>query len=151
MRRRGRCPRLLISGGNKKTRSAAVRFIAGKLGLNLSRIDLSGVVSQYIGETEKNLRHLLDSAKDSNAILFLDEADALFGKRSEVKDSHDRFSNQDIAWLLQRLKRHQGLVILATNRKENLDARRLRKFQCNISMRAQDPRRSTKAGASGTK
>jgi SpoVK/Ycf46/Vps4 family AAA+-type ATPase len=151
VRRRGRCTRLLISGGNKKTRSAAARFITSRLGLNLYRIDLSGVVNKYIGETEKNFRHLFDAAKDSGAILFFDEADALFGKGSEAKDSHDRYANQDIAWLLQRLERQKGLVILATNRKEKPDAKQLRELQCDLSMLALNPERSTKARGSGTK
>ena len=151
VRRRGRCPRLFICGGNKKTRSAAARFIASTCGLDLYRIDLSKVDDQYIGETEKNLCELFALAKGSGAILFFEEADALFGKRSEVKDSHERYANQDIAWLVQRLKRHKGLVILATNRKEKLDAQRLCKLQCDVSTLARNPRLSTKARRSRTK
>ena len=91
--------------------------------------DLSAVVSKYIGETEKNLRRLFDAAEDGGAILFFDEADALFGKRSEVKDSHDRYANIEINYLLQRMEAYRGLAILATNMKSALDdafVRRLR-------------------------
>jgi SpoVK/Ycf46/Vps4 family AAA+-type ATPase len=107
----------------------AAEAIANELTLNLYRIDLSQVVSKYIGETEKNLRRLFDSAEDGGAILFFDEADALFGKRSEVKDSHDRYANIEINYLLQRMEAFQGLAILATNAKSALDpafVRRLR-------------------------
>ena len=113
--------------GTGKTMSAEV--IANDLNLNLYRIDLSGVVSKYIGETEKNLRRLFDAAEDGGAILFFDEADALFGKRSQVKDSHDRYANIEINYLLQRMESYQGLAILSTNRRSNLDdafVRRLR-------------------------
>jgi SpoVK/Ycf46/Vps4 family AAA+-type ATPase len=97
--------------------------------LNLYRIDLSAVVSKYVGDTEKNLRRLFDAAEDGGAILLFDEADALFGKRSEVKDSHDRYANIEINYLLQRLESFHGLAILATNVKSALDpafTRRLR-------------------------
>ena len=107
----------------------AAEVIANELRLNLYRIDLSAVVSKYIGDTEKNLRRLFDAAEDGGAILFFDEADALFGKRSEVKDSHDRYANIEINYLLQRLEAYRGLAILATNMKNALDAaftRRLR-------------------------
>jgi SpoVK/Ycf46/Vps4 family AAA+-type ATPase len=107
----------------------AAEVIANDLRLNLYRIDLSAVVSKYIGETEKNLRRLFDAAEDGGAILFFDEADALFGKRSQVKDSHDRYANIETNYLLQRMEAYQGLAILATNMKSGLDdafTRRLR-------------------------
>jgi len=107
----------------------AAEVIANELRLNLYRIDLSQVVNKYIGETEKNLRRLFDAAEDSGAILFFDEADALFGKRSVVKDSHDRYANIEINYLLQRMESYRGLAILATNVKSALDpafTRRLR-------------------------
>ena len=129
VRRRVRPMCVLITGGNKRTRSAAARFIARRHCLDLYRIDLARVVSKWIGETEKNLRQLFDAAENGGAILFFDEADALFGKRSDVEDSHDRYANQNIAWLLQRIESHKGLVILATNRKANLDSSFLRKFR----------------------
>jgi SpoVK/Ycf46/Vps4 family AAA+-type ATPase len=118
--------------GTGKTMAAEV--IANDLQLNLYRIDLSAVVSKYIGETEKNLRKLFDAAERGGAILFFDEADALFGKRSEVKDSHDRYANIEINYLLQRMEAFSGLAILATNMKSALDtafARRLR-FVVNL-------------------
>lgn len=118
----------LFSGvsGTGKTMSAGI--IAADLGLELYRIDLSSVVSKYIGETEKNLERIFSEAQHSDAVLFFDEADALFGKRSEVKDAHDRYANLEVAYLLQRVEDYNGLVILATNIKKNLDeafARRL--------------------------
>jgi hypothetical protein len=112
--------------GTGKTLSAEA--LARELGLDLYRIDLAGIVSKYIGETEKNLDRVFASAENANAVLFFDEADALFGKRSEVKDAHDRYANIEIAYLLQKMEQFDGLAILATNLKQNLDeafARRL--------------------------
>ncbi len=105
--------------GTGKTMSADV--ISHELGLDLYKIDLSTVVSKYIGETEKNLSAIFDEATQSNAILFFDEADALFGKRSEVKDSHDRYANIETGYLLQRMESYDGITILATNLRQNLD------------------------------
>lgn len=96
------------------------------------KIDLSMVVSKYIGETEKNLELIFALAKDKGWILFFDEADALFGKRTEVKDAHDRYANPEIAYLLQRLEEYPGLVILATNLKGNMDEAFTRRFQSVI-------------------
>ena len=94
----------LFAGESGTGKTMAAEVIANDLRLNLYRIDLSAVVSKYIGETEKNLRRLFDAAEDGGAILFFDEADALFGKRSEVKDSHDRYANIEINYLLQRME-----------------------------------------------
>jgi AAA+ superfamily predicted ATPase len=119
----------LFAGESGTGKTMAAEAIANELSLNLFRIDLSQVVSKYIGETEKNLRRLFDAAEDGGAILFFDEADALFGRRSEVKDSHDRYANIEINYLLQRMEAFQGLAILATNQKSALDpafVRRLR-------------------------
>ena len=113
--------------GTGKTLGAEV--IANELGLVLYRIDLSAVVSKYIGETEKHLRRLFDAAEEAGALLLFDEADALFGKRSEVKDSHDRYANIEVSYLLQRMEAYTGLAILTTNHKAALDPafqRRLR-------------------------
>jgi SpoVK/Ycf46/Vps4 family AAA+-type ATPase len=119
----------LFSGlpGTGKTMAAEV--IAQDLQLDLYKIDLSQVVSKYIGETEKNLNRIFTAAEDANGILFFDEADALFGKRSEVKDSHDRYANIEIGYLLQKMEEYQGISILTTNLRCNLDdafVRRLR-------------------------
>lgn len=100
----------------------AAEIMANELSLDLYRIDLSSVVSKYIGETEKNIDKVFDVAGKSGAILFFDEADALFGKRTKVKDSHDRFANIEIGYLLQRIEAFPGLVILSTNMKSALDA-----------------------------
>lgn len=119
----------LFSGESGTGKTMAAEVIAKALRLNLYRIDLSAVVSKYIGETEKNLRRLFDAAEDGGAILFFDEADALFGKRSDVKDSHDRCANIEINYLLQRMEAYRGLAILATNLRSSLDVaftRRLR-------------------------
>jgi hypothetical protein len=119
----------LFAGDSGTGKTMAAEGLANKLQLDLYRIDLSAVVSKYIGETEKNLRRLFDAAEGGGAILFFDEADALFGKRSEVKDSHDRYANIEINYLLQRIESYRGLAILATNMKSALDqafVRRLR-------------------------
>ena len=119
----------LFAGESGTGKTMAAEVIANDLKLDLFRIDLSAVVNKYIGETEKNLRKLFDAAEDSGAILFFDEADALFGKRSEIKDSHDRYANIEINYLLQRMEAYKGLAILATNMKSALDkafVRRLR-------------------------
>jgi SpoVK/Ycf46/Vps4 family AAA+-type ATPase len=119
----------LFSGESGTGKTLAAEVLASALDLDLYRIDLSSVVSKYIGETEKNLRRVFDAAEDSGAILLFDEADALFGKRSEVKDSHDRYANIEISYLLQRMEAYRGLAVLTTNLKNALDRafqRRLR-------------------------
>ena len=120
---------VLFAGESGTGKTMAAEVIANDLALNLYRIDLSQVVSKYIGETEKNLGRLFDAAEDGGAILFFDEADALFGKRSEVKDSHDRYANIEINYLLQRLESYRGLAILATNMKSALDRAFLRRLR----------------------
>ncbi len=107
----------------------AAEVLAAELRLDLYRIDLAGVVSKYIGETEKNLRRVFDAAEDGGAILLFDEADALFGKRSEVKDSHDRYANIEVSYLLQRMEAYRGLAILTTNLKSALDPAFLRRIR----------------------
>src|SRR5260370_3195822 len=119
----------LFSGDSGTGKTMAAEVIANDLRLNLYRIDLSAVVSKYIGETEKNLRRMFDAAENGGAILLLDEADALFGKRSEVKDSHDRYANIEINYLLQRMEAYRGLAILATNMKSALDTAFLRRLR----------------------
>jgi hypothetical protein len=112
---------ILFSGQPGTGKTMAAEVIASELGLDLYKIDLSTIVSKYIGETEKNLERIFNEAETSNAILFFDEADALFGKRSEVRDSHDRYANIEISYLLQRMEAYDGITILATNLRANLD------------------------------
>jgi len=134
----------LFAGDTGTGKTLAADVIATHLRLDLYRIDLSAVVSKYIGETEKNLRRLFDAAENGGSILFFDEADALFGKRSEVKDSHDRYANIEINYLLQRMEAYRGLAILATNMKSALDQaflRRLR-FVVNLPFRGVAERKS---------
>jgi SpoVK/Ycf46/Vps4 family AAA+-type ATPase len=119
----------LFAGESGTGKTMAAEVLANHLRLHLCRIDLSAVVSKYIGETEKNLRKLFDAAEDGGAILFFDEADALFGKRSEVKDSHDRYANIEVNYLLQRMESYRGLAILATNMKSALDSAFLRRLR----------------------
>jgi SpoVK/Ycf46/Vps4 family AAA+-type ATPase len=124
--------RVLFHGppGTGKTLTA---MILGKnTGRDVFRIDLSMVVSKYIGETEKNLSQLFDRAKSKDWILFFDEADALFGKRTSVRDAHDKYANQEVAYLLQKIESHDGLVILASNFKTNIDEAFMRRFQSVI-------------------
>jgi SpoVK/Ycf46/Vps4 family AAA+-type ATPase len=120
---------VLFSGPPGSSKTMAVEVIASDLEMPLYRIDLSAVVSKYIGETEKNLEKIFDSAESFNAILFFDEADALFGKRSEVKDSHDRYANIEINYFLQRMEEYRGIAILATNLRQSLDKAFLRRMQ----------------------
>jgi SpoVK/Ycf46/Vps4 family AAA+-type ATPase len=119
----------LFCGESGTGKTMAAEVIANDLGLHLYRIDLSAVVSKYIGETDRNLRRLFDAAEQGGAILFFDECDALFGKRSEVKDSHDRYANIEINYLLQRMESFTGLAILATNMKSALDQAFLRRLR----------------------
>lgn len=119
----------LFAGGKGSGKAIAGEVIANQLGSNVHRIDLSEVVSKYIGETEKNLDRLFELAEETGAILYFDEVDALFGKRSEVKDAHDRYANIEINYLLKRLEEHKGAVIFATNRKQDIDEAFLRRLR----------------------
>jgi hypothetical protein len=119
----------LFAGESGTGKTMAAEVVAGALDLDLYRIDLSAVVSKYVGETEKNLRRLFDAAEAGGAVLLFDEADALFGKRSEVKDSHDRYANIEVNYLLQRMEAFEGLAILATNMKDALDQAFLRRLR----------------------
>jgi ATPase family associated with various cellular activities (AAA)/Winged helix domain, variant len=119
----------LFAGESGTGKTMAAEVIASDLGLDLFRIDLSAVVSKYIGETEKNLRSVFDAAEAGGAVLLFDEADALFGKRSDVKDSHDRYANLEVAYLLQRMESYRGLAILTTNLRANVDRAFLRRLR----------------------
>jgi AAA+ superfamily predicted ATPase len=119
----------LFAGPSGTGKTMAGEVLANELNLDLFRIDLSQVVNKYIGETEKNLRRVFDAAEDGGAILLFDEADALFGKRSEVKDSHDRYANIEVSYLLQRMEAYRGLAILTTNLKSALDTAFLRRLR----------------------
>jgi SpoVK/Ycf46/Vps4 family AAA+-type ATPase len=119
----------LFAGPSGTGKTLAAEVLAGSLQLDLYRIDLSQIVSKYIGETEKNLRTVFDAAEQSGAVLLFDEADALFGKRSEVKDSHDRYANIEVSYLLQRMEAYRGLAILTTNLRNSLDPAFLRRIR----------------------
>jgi vesicle-fusing ATPase len=119
----------LFAGESGTGKTMAAEVIADDLGLDLYRIELSAVVSKYIGETEKNLRRVFDAGEAGGAVLLFDEADALFGKRSEVKDSHDRYANLEVAYLLQRMEAYRGLAILTTNLRSNVDRAFLRRLR----------------------
>ncbi|MEO5814664.1 MAG: ATP-binding protein, partial [Gemmatimonadaceae bacterium] len=118
----------LFSGPSGTGKTMAAGVMAHELGVDLFRVDLAGVVSKYIGETEKNLDRIFTAAEDANGIIFFDEADALFGKRSEVHDSHDRYANIEVSYLLQKMEQFSGIAILATNLRANLDAAFIRRL-----------------------
>jgi SpoVK/Ycf46/Vps4 family AAA+-type ATPase len=120
---------ILFAGPPGTGKTMAAEVVASELGLELYKIDLSTVVNKYIGETEKNLGRIFDEASNSNAILFFDEADAIFGKRSEVKDAHDRYANIEVSYLLQRMETYDGVTVLATNLRANLDDAFTRRLQ----------------------
>lgn len=130
---RGHGVSALFAGPSGTGKTLAAEVVAGELGLDLHLIDLSQVVNKYIGETEKNLARVFDAAERGGAVLLFDEADALFGKRSEVKDSHDRYANIEVSYLLQRMESYRGLAILTTNQKGALDDAFLRRIRFVVS------------------
>ncbi|SDF21475.1 ATP-binding protein [Terriglobus roseus] len=119
----------LFAGPSGTGKTMAAEILAGELGLDLYQIDLAAIVSKYIGETEKNLKRIFDAAEQSSAVLLFDEADALFGKRSEVKDSHDRYANLEVSYLLQRMEAYGGVAILTTNMQRAIDPAFLRRIR----------------------
>jgi|GEM_PF-535833 len=131
---------VLFAGLPGTGKTMAAEILAAKLELPMYRIDLSQVVNKYIGETEKNLKRLFDAADISDTLLFFDEADALFGRRTEVKDAHDRYANLEISYLLERMERFKGLAILATNRKKDLDEAFLRRLRYIVDFPLPDVR-----------
>jgi SpoVK/Ycf46/Vps4 family AAA+-type ATPase len=140
-KRRRRGVPLLFTGPSRTGKTMAAAVIARALGAELHRIDLSRVVSKYIGDTEKNIDRVFDNAKGSRVVLLFDEADALFGKRAGVKDAHDRYANLEVSYLLKRIERFDGLVILATNRRQHIDKAFLRRLP--VVMRFPRPGRRT--------
>jgi hypothetical protein len=131
--------KVLFAGDSGTGKTMAAQVLGAALGLEMFRVDLAGTVSKYIGETEKNLERIFSAADGSNAILFFDEADALFGKRSEVTDSHDRYANIEVAYLLQRMEAYPGAVILATNFRRNLDEAFVRRLDFVIDFPFPEP------------
>lgn len=128
VRPRGFGIKALFSGGPGTGKTMAAECIAGALGMDMFRVDTSSVVSRWVGETEKNLREIFDAAEGGTAVILFDEADSLFGSRGEVKQAQDRFANQEVAFLLQRLEVFEGCAILTTNLQENIDEAFLRRF-----------------------
>ncbi|MEU6721272.1 ATP-binding protein [Nonomuraea sp. NPDC046802] len=148
-RSRGNGVTALFSGPSGTGKTFAAEVLAHELGQDLYRVDLSAVVNKYIGETEKNLRRVFDAAEDGGALLLFDEADALFGRRSEVRDSHDRYANIEVSYLLQRMEAYEGVAVLATNLRAALDPaflRRLR-FVVDFPLPAREERRRLWAAA----
>jgi len=129
----------LFTGPSGTGKTLAAEVIAGELGLDLYLIDLSAVVSKYIGETEKNLRGVFDAADKGGAVLLFDEADALFGKRTEVRDSHDRYANIEVSYLLQRMESYRGLAVLTTNLRSAMDQAFLRRLRFVVNFPFPDP------------
>jgi SpoVK/Ycf46/Vps4 family AAA+-type ATPase len=132
---------VLFEGARRTGKTLAAHVLAHALRRDILRINLAQVISKYIGETEKNLDTLFERAERTDAILFFDEADALFGRRAEVEDAHDRYSNVDIAYLLQRIEVYQGVVIVATTLQEQDDANSADDWRRRLRRRVSFPRR----------
>ena len=124
----------LVSGADATTREQVASAVANALDVELHRVDLAAVTSKYIGETEKNLRSVFDAAERSGAVLLLDEADALFGKRTDVKNAHDRYANIEVSYLVEQLESFNGVVVLATNTKSNIDPAFLRRIRYVVEL-----------------
>jgi hypothetical protein len=132
--------KILFAGESGTGKTMAAQVLAADLGLDIFQVDLATIVSKYIGDTEKNLARIFEAAEGSNAMLFFDEADAMFGKRSEVSDAHDRYANLEVAYLLQKMEAHEGAVILATNFRRNIDDAFLRRLDFVIDFPFPEPR-----------
>ncbi len=129
----------LFTGGSGTGKTMAAEALAHAQGVDLYKVDLAAVVSKYVGETEKNLGRLFAEARDTNAVLFFDEADALFGKRSEVKEAQDRWANMEVNYLLQQLERYDGVAVLASNRRQDIDDAFMRRFHVTIEFPFPEP------------
>ena len=138
LRPRGKCVTALFAGPSGTGKTLAAEGLARDLGLDIHHVDLTSIVDKYIGETEKHLQQVLSKAEKLNVVLFFDEADALFGKRSEVRDAHDRYANRETAYLLQRLEDYDGIVIISTNRRQDLDDAFIRRFRFVIEFAMPD-------------
>lgn len=134
----GRCVSALFAGPPGTGKTMAVHALSSELGLELYKVDLSQVVDKYIGETQKRLEEIFARAEKSNMILFFDEADAIMGKRNEVKDSHDKYANTEIAYILQRMEEYDGIVILATNYLQNIDTAFMRRIRYVVNFESPD-------------
>ncbi len=134
----GRCVSAIFAGPPGTGKTMAVHALAGRLGLELYKVDLSQIVDKYIGETEKRLEEVFTRAQKSNMILFFDEADAVMGKRSEVKEAQDKYANTEISFILQRLEAFDGIVILATNNLQNIDAAFMRRIRYVVNFQLPD-------------
>ena len=132
----------LFTGDSGTGKTLAAEVIAGQLRMTLLKIDLSRIVSKWVGETEKHLEQAFREGEDSHAILFFDEADALFGKRGEVRHGVDRYANMEVSYLLQRIESYGGLVILASNLRENIDQAFTRRFQIVLNFPRPEPARA---------
>ena len=135
----GRGTTALFSGPSGTGKTMAAQVLARSLGLDLYRVDLAGVVSKYIGETEKHLRALFEASERAPVLLLFDEADALFGKRTQVNDAHDRYANIEIDYVLQRMEQFDGLAVLATNRRGDLDTALVRRLRFIIGFAPPSP------------
>jgi len=131
----------LFTGPDGAGKALAAGVLAARLGRDLHRVGLADVASKYIGETEKNLRRVFDAAQAGGAVLFLDDADALFGRRTAVRDSHDRYANIETGHLLQMLEAHAGIAILTANRRANLDPALVRRFDAVVEFALPRPGR----------
>ena len=137
---------VLFAGVNGAEKVRVTKILASYLKMPLYRVNMSTVVSKYIGETEKNLQQVFDDAEESNAILFFDEAEDLFGNRSEVRDAHDRYANTEINYFLERMENHHGLVILATNMREDIDSAFMRRIRFIVNLPSPSKKTDKKFG-----
>ena len=132
---------MIVAGGTDQERAAVTEALASDLHRDVFRLDLAALISQFVGETEKNIDRVFAMAEKAGAVLVFDEADALFGKRSEVKDAHDRYANLEVTYLLSRIESYQGLAILATNTVDDIDPAFRRRFRYVVRLEGQAEQR----------